>query len=395
MDRRQAPYYTIFPVPFTAPPDSLVSDAPAPDTTAGKAQAFPCSNCGADMTWDPGPDALSCSYCGHTEGVPRSDERIVERALSRVGEAARGLGLEMRVLRCETCGAQVAFDEKATAEACVYCGSSSVLPQDSNRNSLRPESLVPLDVGRKRVEDSFLRWIRGLWFRPNDLKKTKKFDAVGIYVPFWTFDVRVFSSWSADAGHYYYVPRTITVNGKRRTTMERRTRWEPAWGDRRDAYDDYLINASLGLPEKLLRKLGDFDTSELVPYRPEYLAGWRAEEYQVDLEQGWGRAREAILELQQRRCAGDVPGDTYRNLRVHNELDETYWKHILLPIWSLQYRYKSETYTVLVHGQTGKIVGKAPISWLKILLLFLGIAAAVVIGLAFAGIAGALGAAFS
>ena len=48
---------------------------------------------------------------------------------------------------------------------------------------------------------------------------------------------------------------------------------------------------------------------------------------------------------------------------------------MLLPIWSLQYRYAGKAWTVLVHGQTGRVVGKAPLSWVKILLLVLALAA--------------------
>jgi DNA-directed RNA polymerase subunit RPC12/RpoP len=352
-----------------------------PDTTSESARLdFPCENCGAETRWDPDADALACAHCGHVKPVPRGEGTIVERSLAEAGEAARGLGLALRVADCGTCGARVSFDDSETVGACVYCGSTSVLEQEANRNALRPESLVPLDVGRATVEASFRKWARGLWFRPNALKSLKSFDAVGVYVPFWTFDARVFSEWSADAGYYYWVTETYwtTVNGKRqmRTRQVRKTRWVPAWGDRRDAYDDLLVLASAAQPAALIHELGEFDTRQLVPYRPEYLAGWRCEEYRVDLEAGWQEGV-ALLEASQRaRCAGDVPGDTHRSLRVKNRISDVRWKHVLLPIWSLAYRHDGKSYSVLVHGQTGKVVGKAPISWAKILLLVLGIAAA-------------------
>jgi len=37
-----------------------------------------------------------------------------------------------------------------------------------------------------------------------------------------------------------------------------------------------------------------------------------------------------------------------------------------LPMWSLTYRFGGKNYAVLIHGQTGKVVGEAPLSWLKI-----------------------------
>ena len=370
------------------PDEPLPAETAAPETS--QKVDFPCANCGAKVTWDPESDSLACEYCGTKTQVPRGEGTIVERALEDAGSAARGLGLELRAARCANCGAKVCFSTSSTAESCVYCGSANVLAQDANRNALRPESLVPLDVSKRQVEEHFQKWIRGLWFRPSELKRTKDFQAVGIYVPFWTFDCRVHSDWSADAGHYYYVtvPKMVVVNGKTQMRMvqERRIRWEPAWGQRDDAYDDHLVCASNLTPE-LMAKLGGFETKALVPYKPEYLAGWRAEEYQFDLEQGWARSQEAVVDSQRSRCASDVPGDTHRNLRVKNTITGVRWKHVLLPVWSLQYRFKGETYTVLVNGQTGCVAGKAPIAWGKVVAF---VVLAVLVVLAIAGMAGAL-----
>ncbi len=329
--------------------------------------------------WDPDADALACAHCGSTIPVPRALGEIVERPLAEAGEAMRGLGIAKRALRCNNCGATVALDEVATAKACVFCGSSNVLAQDSNRNALRPESLIPLDVGRATVEKNFRAWIDSLWFRPSALKRVRSFDAIGVYVPYWTFDARVHSDWSADAGYYYYVTQMVPVMVNGRMTMRaqqvRKIRWVPAWGNRNDAYDDVLVHASKGVSEQLAAKLGTFDTRALVPYRPEYLAGWRAEEYQLDLENGWHVARDFIVRAQEKRCSGDVPGDTQRELRVTNDIADVRWKHILLPIWSLNYTYQGKPYAVLVHGQTGKVHGDAPLSWLKILALIFALLA--------------------
>lgn len=359
-----------------------------PGPANSRSERFPCKSCAAPMRWDPSVDALLCDFCGAKVAVPRGEGVVLERPLAEAGSAARGLGLETRVARCTVCGAEIAFDERATAEQCGFCGSALVLQQSDLRNHIRPESLIPLDVGRDTVETSFRAWLRGLWFRPTSLQATRELRAVGIYVPFWTFDASVHSEWSADAGFYYYVqvPTVVIVNGRTQMQMrtERRVRWEPAWGERDDAYDDLLVHASKGLPPELATQLGAFDLSKLVPYRPEYLAGWHAEEYAVDLAGGWTAAEKRIVAAQEARCSRDVPGDTQRALRVRNVIRDVRWKHVLLPIWSLSYTHGGKHYAVLIHGQTGKVVGKAPFSWVKIGLLVLGVLAALlfVVGLA-------------
>ena len=331
---------------------------------------FPCRECGANLEWNPVAQALACDYCGAQQTVPVENRVIEEYPLEAAGAAARGYGAKRRVADCKNCGARTSFEGSATARHCVFCGSSNVLEQDANRNAIRPESVVPMDVGRAEVKKAFRRWLKKLWFRPNALQDTKRFDAIGVYVPFWTFDCHVESAWSADSGTYYYVTvtRHRTVNGKRvsYSAQERRVRWTPAWGERSDDYDDVLVNASHAVSEKLLRKLGGFRTTGLVPYQPAYLAGWRAEEYRIDLEHGWDRGRGIVVDSQERRCAGDVPGDTHRHLRVSNELSNVRWKHILLPLWTLTYRFKGKTYPILINGQTGRVSGDAPYSVIKI-----------------------------
>ena len=55
---------------------------------------------------------------------------------------------------------------------------------------------------------------------------------------------------------------------------------------------------------------------------------------------------------------------------------------MLLPMWSVTYRLAGRSYAVLVHGETGRVAGKAPYSWVKI-----GLAALVVLAGALAALA--------
>ncbi len=161
--------------------------------------------------------------------------------------------------------------------------------------------------------------------------------------------------------------------------MTRTTDGRP--GERDDGFDELLIHASRSLSDELLARLGEFDTNGLVPYEPGYLAGWHAEEYQIDLEQGWEIGRGEVEAIQRRRCASDVPGDTQRNLHVQNHITDVRWKHVLLPVWSLQYDFRNKTYTVLVNGQSGRIAGEAPLSGWKIAGLVLAIVVVILLAL--------------
>ncbi len=331
-----------------------------------------CEACSGEQHYDAVSKLLKCSFCGATRKVPGGKGAIVEHDLfAGLDAMPHGLGVQTdKVSRCKECGATMHFTDNKIATRCAFCGAAAVWVEEA-RTLLRPESLVPFTVDIKVANAAFGKWMRKLWFRPNDLKTLAKVqDLVGVYVPFWTYDAHVESSWTADAGYHYTVTEDyeVVVSGETetRTREVRHTRWESAWGQRSDDYDDVLVCASVGLPKALADSLKSFDMSALVPYTPGYLAGWRAEEYAVDLKVGFESAKLRIDEDQRSRCSGDVPGDTQRLLDVTSTYSELTFKHVLLPIWIAAYRYRGDVYRFLVNGQTGEVQGKAPYSWLKI-----------------------------
>jgi DNA-directed RNA polymerase subunit RPC12/RpoP len=296
--------------------------------------------------------------------------------------AQKGYGAPVTTIKCSECGATVNVGEGERTAACAFCGSKQVLAEATNQGAIRPESLVPFKVTKEDANGRFGVWIGKLWFRPGDLKKMARVQEIGgVYIPFWTFDAFVSSQWSAERGWYYYETETYTenVDGRleTRTRQVQRTRWEGASGYRQDSYDDVLVCASKGLPGHLVDHLSTFDTKGLTPYQPQFLSGWRAESYAVDLMPGWELGRGKIDSSQVSRCASDVGGDTHRGLDVRNQYSNITFKHVLLPIWIAAYRYNGKVYRFLVNGQTGEVVGVAPWSVWKILGLVLFIAAIV------------------
>lgn len=341
----------------------------------GEVRKFPCKQCGAHLTFSPGQAVLACPYCGYREEIPTTPEAIREHDLEaalRAEPTSMGWGAERRALHCENCGATTTFEPGQVAGTCAFCGSGKVVELAATSNLISPESVVPFAVKREEAVATFRKWIGGLWFRPNNLKHAGQLAKIsGAYLPFWTYDAFTVSHWTADAGYHYYVTETYTENDAEgrpvtKTRQVQKTRWEPAWGTRQDFFDDELVCASTGLPPGLIRGVCPYDLGGLRPYEPSYLAGFTAEEYQIGLRDGWDIGRERIQSKVYQYCAGDVPGDTHRNLNVNTAYSQLTYKHLLLPVWVAAYMYNNQTYRFLVNGQTGQATGEAPLSWWKI-----------------------------
>ncbi len=352
------------------------------------AQEFPCNNCGAKVHYDAGTQAMKCPYCGTQQAVPQMQhhpsagggrEIPIEEGLRL---AQRGFGTPVTQISCNDCGASVNVTPGEQTAKCAFCGSDKVLSQESAGTAIRPESMVPFKVDKAHANRTFEEWLGSLWFRPSDLKKMAKLQEMGgVYIPFWTFDAWVRSSWTADAGYYYYETEYYRDSeGNSQSRQVQRTEWRFASGWRNDFFDDVLVCASKGLPQNLVSKFQTFDTKRLTPYQPQFLAGWRAESYAIDLMPAFNSAQESMARTQQGRCGSDVPGDTHRNLNVQNQFSYVTFKHVLLPIWIAAYRYNGKPYQFLVNGQTGEVVGLAPWSFWKIFFACLGVVAIAVAG---------------
>jgi predicted RNA-binding Zn-ribbon protein involved in translation (DUF1610 family) len=362
-----------------------------PTPVASQSESYACPKCGGKMNFDAAQGQLLCPFCGHTMPVPQApqqatiSEHDLAAALKDASGKALGYGTQLKSIKCQSCGAVLNVEPNITSTKCTFCGSNQVLEQQVDPTLYQPESLVPFAVEDARAQNLFRDWLgRGL-FTPNDLKREGGGQKLrGVYLPFWTFDAHAESDWRAESGDYYYETEWVTVVRDGKTVREQqqvqKIRWYWTNGHHAGDYDDVLIYATRSIPTNILQKVYPYDTKQLVPYQPQYLSGWSAESYQVPLAEAWPLGRDIIYQHERSACDSEVPGDTHRNLNVSTQLSALTFKHVLLPVWVASYRYHAKTFRFMINGQTGRVDGEKPISWIKvtiaavIVLLIIGLA---------------------
>jgi DNA-directed RNA polymerase subunit RPC12/RpoP len=354
-------------------------------TSAPMQTQFPCSQCGAGLQFEPGKAALVCPYCGATTPVPQANQVIEELDYQTY---LRGLPPEETeevrlAVHCNTCGAQTQLGKNLTADKCIFCGSP-VVAEKQSRRLIKPRAMLPFAINRTKAQADFKDWLSALWFAPTDLLKAAECGGlVGVYIPFWTFDADAHTRYIGERGEDYWETEVYTefINGQQetRTRQVRRTRWWPASGEVDNHFDDLLVMASNTLPPKQASHLEPWDLPRLVAYADEYLAGFAAESYQVDLPNGFQRAQQlAEPEIRNTVCA-DIGGDHQRILNIQPQFANVTFKHILLPLWISAYSYGGKTYRFLINARTGAVQGERPYSVWKIVFLILAIFAAIML----------------
>ena len=106
-----------------------------------------------------------------------------------------------------------------------------------------------------------------------------------------------------------------------RTRRVRKTRWTSVSGTVWDHFDDILVLASQTLPRKITNKLEPWDLAQLIPYQDEYLSGFRAESYQVDLAAGFEQARSVMEQHIRQHARRDIGGDEQRIHTIRTQHD--------------------------------------------------------------------------
>ena len=348
---------------------------------------WPCAQCGAQLRYAPGQTSLTCDHCGHVQQIPRDTPFARASALQELdlqsglqNQLPASAMEETRTTSCPSCGAKVEITGATHATQCPFCATPVVLDTGTRRH-IKPQALVPFVLNEAEARKAMIAWMGGLWFAPGTLLEyARKGRAMnGIYVPFWTFDADTASRYSGERGEYYYETRTVTVrvNGKMEQRQERvrHTRWYPASGRVARVFDDVLVMASTSLPARLGNELTPWDLGALVPYSPDFLAGFQAEGYTVPLSDGHTKARDRMADVIRSDVRRDIGGDEQRIHSVDTRWSDETFKHILLPVWMAAYKYNGKSYRFLVNGQTGEVQGERPWSVWKIAFAVIVVAA--------------------
>ena len=353
---------------------------------------FPCETCGSDLRFEPGTEQLSCDHCGNIE--PIEDQILWDGGAVREldFEAALRNALpeaeieETKVLDCPNCGAQVEFEPDVHAAECPFCATPVVTDTGTHRH-IKPRGLLPFALGEETARGAMNRWLGRLWFAPSGLRDFARAGRrmQGIYVPYWTFDADTTTAYNGQRGTVYYETRSkrVRVNGRSETRQVKvaKVRWRKASGRVSRFFDDVLVLASRSLPKEYTEALGPWDLSSLEPYRPEFLAGFRAEGYTVALEDGYADAKDYMDRMIVRDVRFDIGGDRQKIDWLETDVRDITFKHVLLPVWVAAYKYRGKSFRFVVNGRTGVVQGERPYSAFKIAL-------AVGAGLILAGIVG-------
>ncbi len=356
---------------------------------------YKCPNCGADMAYDSESGMLRCDSCKRTDNIEQmagakklpkdatityernSEDAAAEREsfendyedVSDTDEPsyhATFQGDEANEYHCNNCGAVLITEARTTATTCSFCGAGVVLG-DRLSGSLAPAKVIPFTVSKQQAQEAFKKWCRKGLLTPSDFMNADRIKNItGLYVPFWLYDLngrgeaeatctRVHTytrgDWIYTETKYYHVYRKVDLN-----------------------YLRIPCDASKKMDDSMMDKLEPYQYNGLKDFNMPYLAGYIAEKYDFDDNTLLPRMKERVSGYVDHYIHSTIHG--YTTVSIHRKdinIRKKKADYTLLPVWMVCYDYRQAEHNFAMNGQTGKIVGKPPLSGPKIAAWFLGI----------------------
>lgn len=303
---------------------------------------FKCKSCDAVMVFDPEKQALKCPFCDSigTEQKKGDDSMSV----------------------CPSCGGELTPGEFTSADKCPYCGNFLIYDKRVE-GEYKPDRIISFKKSKKQAVEAMQQEFASRIFTPRDFLSEKTLVSMqGYYVPFFMYDYDVDSVYEGEGTketkHWregnYRCTETSTYLLKRHFKA---------------SYDNVPADASIAMPDGLMDLIEPYDYSLLTDFDPKVLSGFLAEIYNMPATEVEPRAREKTHKSASSITMGSMSGYSLSKPvkdMLSSTLKET--EFALFPVWKYTYRHGGRDFDFYVNGQSGKVVGKTPISKLKVLL---------------------------
>ncbi len=256
---------------------------------------------------------------------------------------------------CPNCGGPLSAGEYRSAVKCEYCGNYIIF-EERVQKEYRPRFILPFRIEKKEAAARIAKSCGSRLFMPETFlseASVKKME--GSYVPFWLYDM------TADLS-YRGTGTRIRV-WRAGDTEYTETSWYEVCRDMEVDFQKLPVDASLEMKDDIMDLMEPYQYQELTDFDEEYMSGFLSEIYNQGAQDLSPRAEQKAREdagkfLKQTltEYATLIPAQNDVHMKNRRE------NYALLPVWWYRYRYRDRDYDFFVNGQTGKVIGKAPLS---------------------------------
>lgn len=331
---------------------------------------YNCPNCMAALIFNPTSGKLDCLSCGSTFEVDQFEDKEAQAAaeVERETEELKRAGIaddlmECQIYSCTACGAELAVNGVESSTFCAYCGQPTIV---FNRvsSTKKPKYIIPFSITKDQAVASIRNHLSRGSFVPAEIQNFSIERVRGIYIPYWLYDIQYFDEQYL-SGEVKSGKSTVTKYFYRSASA---------------TFYDVTMDASKQLNDESSQRLEPFDTVAMRDFEPSFLTGFYADCFDMSREEMEKYARGRCMQMFNEQVEKSINASSIRLLKNSPKIDVKKSEYAMFPAWFLTFRYQEAPYTILVNGQTGKVVGAVPFNKAKVNTLFwiLGVLASII-----------------
>lgn len=282
---------------------------------------------------------------------------------------------EARKFNCRTCGGQLAYAPDKDRLVCVTCHQEQAIeaqtqqyvPFSYEQHKGAPDETVTMVTGlapfrftAQQAAEKVESWLR----QEGVAQDTPLRPLEAIYLPFYLFKMNATATYHAKRGDNDTEKRQLRgLRDAAGNTLEQRgstTRWSSKDGTVSLPREAIPVMAAKTLPNKFVGALNDWNFAELRPFDEAYLAGFKAQRPQLDLNAVYKTATTAGAAYLQTAARKQIGGDKQELIAFAPEFSDATFQLILLPVFVGTFTQNGTTYPFAVNGYSGKVAGDAP-----------------------------------
>lgn len=325
-----------------------------------------CSNCAGRLVYDIGKRGVRCCSCETVFDVKDIPDFSLDDKLGVSDQVEHTM--DCNVYTCNSCGAEIVINDTEASTFCVYCGNPSIVFSRMAAVK-RPEAIIPFRITKDQAENIIRDRIKEGKLIPDSIKNFEVDTLRAIYIPYYITDISCAGS---------AVLSSVVGSGKSKHTVYhfRKAQCE---------FNRVTTDASQKLSDSTSERLEPFDFRQVEEFDEDYLLGLYADMSDVKMNDGQNTARARALRLFEEEMIDSVTVGSNKKMvrKMFNSRINGNSITALLPAWFLTFRYEDKPYTILVNGQTGKVVGGVPWDKAKYSAIFAGSMAGLTVLLTF------------
>lgn len=339
-------------------------------------QEYECPACGGIMEFDAPSQKLKCLYCdtkmtveeyktmlskkeaekaNTAASAPQTSENGENPAKLSEEEAAQaGFGADKAVYVCQSCGGEIIADKNQGAASCPFCGNNVTFKEVFTKGR-RPDYVIPFQLTKEQAKARYKEYVSKKKLLPNLFTNENHIDEIkGVYIPYWLFDGNAQVTMNCEA--------TKTRHWSDRDYSYTETSYYDVYREGEVSFARVPVDGSTKMPDDLTESIEPFDPAGLTAYDDAYLAGFVANQYDVDAEAACRRAQERMTNSAVSDVRNTIQG--YSNVMIQSKnssIGGQRNQYALYPVWLLSTTWKGEHFLFAMNGQTGRFVGNLPI----------------------------------